>query len=89
MRYQRRLTKILAISLSISASVLSFSGCVSGATLSECQTTVIGAGSAYHPHGCEVQDLGDPDAAPIRWEGPTYVLPAATYKALMRSGGME
>ena len=89
MRFAKQSKMSRAILLSTSVLALSWSGCANFGTLSERQDAVIGAGSAYHPQGCEVIDIGNPDAAPVRWEGPTYVLPATTYKALMRSGGME
>lgn len=89
MRCARRSTRNPATWLSISVCALSLCGCAGDGTLRDRQDAVIGAGSAYHPRGCDVRDLGDPEAAPVRWEGPTYVLPAETYKALMRSGGME
>jgi hypothetical protein len=52
-------------------------------TASERQQAVLSAGSAVYPNGCRCSGLDGQDAT--EWHGTVYVLPAATYKALMRT----
>ena len=70
-------------SLSILGLLPSLTGCVPTVTASERQQAVLSAGSAVYLNGCRCSGLDGQDAT--EWHGTVYVLPAATYKALMRT----
>ena len=67
----------------ICALLPNLTGCANTATTSSRQQAIISTGSAVYPRGCRCCDLDGND--PTEWTGTVYVLPAATYKAILRT----